>query len=147
MKQVHKLTLLVIIISAVLLAACGGEGSGTSGDTVTDYDSFIQALRTNGAAVEAAGTVSQPFFSVEGKILSVEGQDVQVFEYLDADTAQAEAELVSPDGSSVGTSMVTWIEAPHFYRTGKLIALYVGSSESVLNVLEVVLGPQFAGRS
>ncbi len=146
MKQVHKLTLLVII-SAVLLAACGGEGSGSSSEPVTDYESLIEALRAEDATVEEAGSVSQPFFSVEGQVISVNGQDVQVFEYQDADAAQAEAELVSPDGSSVGTSMVTWIEAPHFYRSGKLIVLYVGGSESVLSVLEAVLGPQFAGGS
>jgi hypothetical protein len=68
---------------------------------------------------------------------------VQVFEYQDADAVQADAELVSPDGSSVGTSMVTWIDTPHFYRKGKLIV----GSEGVISMLEAVMGSQFANGS
>jgi hypothetical protein len=63
------------------------------------------------------------------------------------DPYQTDAELVSPDGSSVGTSMVTWIGTPHFYREGKLIVIYVGGSEGVLSVLEAVMGSQFANGS
>ncbi|NIM93557.1 MAG: hypothetical protein GTO18_07580 [Anaerolineales bacterium] len=39
-----------------------------------------------------------------------------------------------------------WVGAPHFFRSGKLVVLYLGSGESLLNALEAVLGPQFAGR-
>ena len=41
--------------------------------------------------------------------------------------------------------MVSWVAAPHFYQTGKLIVLYVGDDTAVHNVLENVLGSQFAG--
>ncbi len=74
------------------------------------------------------------------------GSDVQVFEYAAADAADTEATLVSSDGSSVGTSMISWIAPPHFYKAEKLIVLYVGESEPVIGALESVLGPQFAGR-
>jgi heat shock protein HslJ len=43
--------------------------------------------------------------------------------------------------------MVSWVASPHFYRVEKLIVLYVGGSEPVTDVLESVLGKQFAGRS
>ena len=60
--------------------------------------------------------------------------------------AQADADLVAPDGSSVGTSMPFWVDDPHFYHSGKLIVLYLGSDQSILTALEAILGPQFAGR-
>jgi hypothetical protein len=145
MKHMRKLTLIFLLIGAVLLAACGGEETVSHGETVTDYISLVDALRAEGATVEPAGAVSQPFFSVEGQLIRVDGQDVQVFEYQDEETAQSQAELVSPDGTSVGTSMMTWVEPPHFYQKGSLIVLYVGSSEEVRSALEAVLGPQFAG--
>lgn len=116
------------------------------GGPVTDYVSLIDQLRTAGATVELAGAVSQPFFSVKGQVIKVNGEDVQVFEYTDAAAAEAEAATVSPDGGSIGISMVTWVAAPHFYKTGKLIVLYVGDNQTIITTLETALGPQFAGR-
>lgn len=116
------------------------------GGPVTDYVSLIDNLRAAGATVEPAGDISQPFFSVKGNAITVNGGDVQVFEYTDTAAADTEAALVSPDGSSIGTTMVSWVAAPHFYQTGKLIVLYVGDDTAVINVLETVLGSQFAGR-
>lgn len=116
------------------------------GGPVTDYVSLIDQLRAAGATVESAGAVSQPFFSVKGQVIKVNGEDVQVFEYTDAAAAEAEAATVSPDGGSIGTSMVTWVAAPHFYKTGKLIVLYIGNNQTTLAALETALGPQFTGR-
>ncbi len=57
-----------------------------------------------------------------------------------------EAYEISSDGGSIGTSMVTWIDAPHFYKGGRIIVLHVGSDAPVLDLLEGALGSQFAGR-
>ncbi len=116
------------------------------GGPVKDYISLVDNLRAAGATVDPAGEVTQPFFSVKGLIINVNGDDVQVFEYEDATTADNEAALVSPDGSSVGTSMVGWVAPPHFYKVGNLIVLYVGESKAVIDTLESVVGSQFAGR-
>jgi len=114
---------------------------------VTDYISLIENLRATGATVEPAGELTQPFFSVTGKVIKVNGSDVQVFEYNNTVSAEAEAALISPDGSSIGTSMVGWIEPPHFYKVDKLIVLYVvGTSQDMIDMLQRVLGEQIAGR-
>ena len=70
----------------------------------------------------------------------------QVYEYADEAAAQSDAALVDASGSTIGTSQPFWVDVPHFFRSGKLIVLYVGSDESVLLALEALLGPQFAGR-
>ncbi len=116
------------------------------GGPVTDYVSLVDNLRAAGATVNPAGEVEQPFFSVKGFVIKVNNGDVQVFEYMDANAAEAESQLVSPDGSSVGTSMVGWVAPPHFYKVEKLIVLYVGENEDTIGMLDSVLGPQFAGR-
>lgn len=71
---------------------------------------------------------------------------VQLFEYENAATADAQAALVLPDGSSVGTSMPFWVAPPHFYKAGRLVVLYVDESDIAVEALETVIGPQFAGR-
>lgn len=79
-------------------------------------------------------------------MVKVRNEDVQVFQYSNIAAAAAQAALVSPDGSTVGTSKFHWIGPPHFYRQGKLLVLYVGDNGKVLKALEAVLGRQFAGK-
>ena len=138
-------------VGLLIGAACVQASTATPtpivshGGSVTDYVSLIDNLRAAGATVEPAGDVSQPFFSVKGQVITVNGGEVQVFEYSADASADAEAALVSPDGGSVGTSMISWIAPPHFYKKSRLIVLYVGDNTAVIEALEGVLGPQFAG--
>lgn len=112
---------------------------------LSDLDTLVEALKARGLGVERAGDVSQPFFSAEGRALTVAGENVQVFQYRTAGDARKEAAQVSPDGSSVGTSMMSWVSTPHFYRKENLIVLYVGEKEEVLRALQSALGARFAG--
>jgi hypothetical protein len=112
---------------------------------VIDVTSLIAGLRAGGSKVEEAGEISQPFFSVQGRQRTVDGENVQAFEYASQRAADREAKQVSPDGSSVGSSMVSWGGTPHFYKKGKLIVLYVGDDQGVLRALRLLLGTQFAG--
>ena len=108
---------------------------------------LIDPLLATGADVKVTSEeVKQPFFSVGGRIILVDGEPVQVMEYRDAAALEADAGHISPDGSSTGTTMVTWIALPHFFRSDTAIVLYVGDSPKVIEALTAVLGPQFAGR-
>jgi len=114
-----------------------------------DYDSFVDNLRAAGATVEhetLPQVIVQDFFSVTGQVFKVNGEEVQLFEYDNQSKAEVEAALVSPDGSSIGTSMPFWAAPPHFYKAGRIIVLYVGENQAVTKALETVLGAQFAGQ-
>lgn len=147
MKYYPLILFSCLLFTLMVLGACNGqeELAVPQDSAVTDLDSLVESLQANGATVEKADPVSQPFFKPQGQVLVVNGQDVQVFEYDSEASANAEADLVAPDGSSVGTSIMTWIATPHFYKSGKLIVLYVGDQDDTINVLEAVLGTQFAG--
>ena len=107
---------------------------------------LIDPLLVTGADVKVTGeVVKQPFFSVAGTIILVNGERVQVLDYGDTDDPEAAAHI-SPDGSSIGTTMVSWVAPPHFFRTETAIVLYVGENPKVIEALTLVLGPQFAGR-
>jgi hypothetical protein len=127
----------------------GGNCTANNGSGA-DYASLIDNLRKAGAVVEPQGEASPDFLSAKRMVMTVNGSNVTVWEYDDAAAADAEAALISPDGSSLRTdtkiTLVDWIAPPHFYKAGKLIVLYVGESEDVIAVLECLLGPQFAGQ-
>ena len=90
--------------------------------------------------------VEQPFLFVKGQIIRIDEQDVQVFEYRTTHAAELDANKIDRTGSSTTTSMPMWIAPPHFFKTGRLIVLYVGEDQSVLQALVDILGPQFAGK-
>ncbi len=138
-KRILSIGLLLLL--AFTVAACGPSNDGLA----SDYDSLVEKLQSAGAAVEEGDELLQPFFSVPAKVIKVNGSDVQVFEYAEAASADEEAAQVSADGFSIGTTMLSWMDTPHFYKSGKLIVLYVGSDAEVLTTLEQALGPQFAG--
>ncbi len=137
--------LLLVIILLMLLVYGAGCTKEEPAKPATDYASLVDNLRTAGATVEPAGEIIQDFFSVRAQVIKVNGDDVQVFEYSDKTAADTEAALVSPDGSSIGTSTPFWVGPPHFYKSGRIVVLYIGENNSVVNMLQNVLGNQFAG--
>lgn len=152
-------TIMILLVLAVSSVACAPEqASGPADETpgeptvvshggpVEDQVSLIDALRAGGAEVELGEPVEQTFFSVAGQILKINGEDVQVFEYESAEAMEADAAQVAPDGSSIGTSMVTWVATPHFFKSGRMLVLYVGDDATILDLLESAMGEQFAGR-
>jgi len=143
-----------LLVAAAGACGCGGNASASDhsrqgeprSPRATGYASLAANLRAAGASVRLGAKVDQPFFPVSGRLIEVHGEDVQVFEFADAAAAKAQAAPISPTGTTIGTTKVQWIGAPHFYRKDRLLVLYVGDSERVLKALETVLGPQFAGR-
>ncbi len=146
-----RVVLIISILSLLVFVGCDEiiEQFYTTndGDEISDRETarLIADLRAAGATVSPSGEITQPFFTVKGQVVKVNSHDVQVFEYATATTSDAEAAQVSPDGSSIGTSIVTWIATPHFYKRGQVIVLYVGDDVDVINPLKAVLGEQFAG--
>ncbi|MBI2185230.1 MAG: hypothetical protein HYU39_09780 [Thaumarchaeota archaeon] len=121
------------------------------GGPVKDYVSLVDTLRAKGLKVEPAERIYQPFFTMQAQVILVDGHSVQVYEYPDESTMNAEASKVSSDGGSIGddgkTMMISWIEQPHFYKTGKIMVIYVGRDPTILAALDSTIGTQFAGRS
>lgn len=138
-----RFLLFMFLLFNCLLFVIEGESRGKP---VTDYTSLIDNLRAAGIIVKRAGEVVQPFFSVKGMIIKVRGEDVQVFQYSHKTETDAQAAQVSPDGSTVGTTKIHWIGTPHFYKSEKLLVLYVGDNDNVLKALDDVLGQQFASK-
>ncbi|HEX6035995.1 MAG TPA: hypothetical protein VFY83_16270 [Anaerolineales bacterium] len=148
-RQILVFSLLML---AALASACANRSLAAAPaataepGSVQDKATFVTALEALDATVESGEPITQAFFTPEGSILKINGTDVQVFEYESVEAMEGEASQVTPDGGSIGTSMVTWVDTPHFYKAGRIIVLYVGSDQTVLDLLGKALGQQFAGR-
>jgi len=146
--KLHVVSIFLLILVSVI-SSCGTSatpGPSSAPVTIQDQASLINALQAAGATVETGDSITQEFFTPEGQTVKVNGADLQVFEYESAEAMEKEASQVAPDGGSIGTSMVTWMAPPHFYKAGRIIALYVGDDKPLLDLLNKVIGSQFAGQ-
>ena len=106
---------------------------------------LMGALREAVAGIKAAGEVPQPLFSVPGQRYQMDGEELQVYEYTDEAAAQTDAQRISPDGFTIGTTTVDWLDTPHFFQRDRYLVLYLGQNPIILSLLESILGPQIAG--
>ncbi len=145
----------LLLLSVAFVIGCSNQPS-----SVRDYASLIDNLNKSPATLEPKGDLSQPpfpqsIFSGTAKLVELNGENLIVWEYKDAVTAETEAKFVSPDGfdfrkppdsksEGIGAT-VDYIAPPHWYKAGKIIVLYVGENQETIDLLETLLGQQFAG--
>jgi hypothetical protein len=140
---------LLIVAFASAMNSCGTGATARPTDetsAVQDQASLLSALQAAGATTEINDSISQEFFSVEGQFITINGtEDIQVFEYPSGEEMESDASQIAPDGGSIGTTMINWVDNPHFYKSGRILILYIGNNETILSLLEKVMGKQFAG--
>jgi len=139
--------ILLVLAAAILssgISACAPVPTVEPGSGLDGFSVLVDALRAAGLDVEEVREIRQPFLSVPGKVISVNGVEIQVFEYEDEAAMRAEAATIAADGSSVGTTMITWAEPPTFFAKGSLIVLYVGAGSELVQLLVDILGEPIA---
>lgn len=68
---------LILIISVMTILVYGaGCAQKEPAGPAADYASLVDNLRAAGATVEPAGEIIQDFFSIKGKAIKVNGEDV-----------------------------------------------------------------------
>lgn len=134
----------------LLVAACQPQPEAShSAGTAQDQVAFIDALRARDYRVDILGDVEQPFLAASGTRVEVTGAgleepaELQLFQYESPAKAADDAESLGPGGAPSGVH-VNWIGPPHFFRSGRLLALYVGADSGVLALLRDLLGEEVA---
>jgi hypothetical protein len=155
MNNLSKKILILLMGMLILsLSACGrirdvvpGLGSfnrptveATDVASGEGYNDLVNALRAAGAEVSAAGRIEQPFFPVVGQVIDIDGTSVQVFEFEDQSTRQQVSDTISASGDEIGRFMPGWIDQPNFWASGRLIVLYLGEDQTLIELLSSVLG-------
>lgn len=146
-----------IALGLLALAGCANTTGDVTGDStmsdgmqieefagVSDLISYLQA---SGHTVSVTGAVTQSNMNGDATELTVNGNPMLVFEYMSAEAAEEDADRISIDGSQIDNQEITWPAEPHFYRQDNLIALYMGTDDTMLAALEDAMGAQIAGGS
>src|SRR5260370_4247833 len=118
-----------ILVLALLATSCE-KANPVGPSDLTSTNALVTALQQQGATVargEMLPRGSNPFFSTNAQVVAVNSQHINVFEYPTSAAAEKDAAKLSPDGSSVDSTMITWVGPPHFYKSGLLIVTYAGS--------------------
>jgi ketosteroid isomerase-like protein len=119
------------------------EGATTAGDLTAR--SLAAKLRAEKLVVKERPPIKQPFFKPKAQVLVIGDEDVQVFEFTSAREAEQAAATVDATGSTIGTTAMHWMAAPHFYRSGRIVAIHLGTSPGLRGALEKIMGKPFAG--
>jgi hypothetical protein len=150
----HCMISILLILGMVSIAGCSNQTTA-----VTDYASLIQHLNKSGGIFEPKGSTEQPsfpeVFSGTSKLIKLDGENLNIWEYGEEATAIMESKFVKFNGYDIyeppsandkgfgGT--IDWIAQPHWYQTGKIIVLYVGEKQGTLDLLAGLLNPYYAG--
>ena len=143
-KVVLGVAVVLVVLGAVLLVMTQVGA--------TSYASLQHALRAYGASVHDDGRGSEPFLGGTDHRLTVNGTDIDVFEYRTTLGASLDVSHISSDGSTIASGfgpfgsavVVDFIAPPHWFHSGRVIVLYVGQSSALRHLLQAVLGPQVA---
>lgn len=124
-------------------ATSGGE-NGAGDDVVAP--AFVGEWESSGATVVTGGQIPVSLFDgAAGQTYIVDDAELQVYQFKDEATAEAAADTISADGGMINDVSVRWAGAPHFYRLGDTIVLYVGDDAATLERLGGAFGTPFAG--
>lgn len=138
---------ILLVLLGLFAGACSTQpADSASPDEGVTTNALVESLSRAGLQVKAAGEIEQPFWTRRAQVFTVEGDDLQLYEFADEAAATRAAEQVAPDGGSIGQSSMSWIAPPHFYRSGRTIAIYLGTNRAVLDALQSLLGAPFAER-
>lgn len=133
-----------LLCAVLLLAGCGSAGGGKTNQ------GFLAGLEDHGITATSPQPEPPGILEVSSTVYRLPGGDLHVFTFPDGQTAKTAAVRVQPDGYMVRNTRginqsVSWSAPPHWYRSGRGIAVYLGSSSKVLDALTEIAGPQFAG--
>ena len=135
--------LLAAFLVVVLAAACRESISPAD-----DLAGLLKSLQQAGFGTpeqEATNVLESRFFDVPGVALIVPGRKLLAYEFADESQTGTQAGMGSLDGTGIGNKYVGWGDTPHFFSRGRLIVIYQGEDQRMLDTLEEALGPQFAG--
>lgn len=126
---------------------------GCNRSTQISYDSYeelVRNLENMGYTIEAED-VEESNLLGQRKWLTVDGsENISVYLYESNDEMEKDASYLSDDGFSYNNGKnamdIEWISHPHFYKSENMIILYVGENLEIIQVLEELVGPQFAGK-
>jgi hypothetical protein len=134
--------LLALVVWGQPQPALAGTGPGVSpaAGEIGGYADLVAALQAAGVTVTPGGDVDQPLIPVKGHLITINGADVQVFEFQDDATRQQVSDTILQAQNSVDTSLPSGVTLPNVWAKGRLIVVYVGDDQATITTLSKILG-------
>ncbi len=113
------------------------------------YEELVRNLENRGYTIETED-VEESILLGERKWLTINGsENISVYLYESNDEMEKDASYLSDDGFSYNNGKnamdIEWISYPHFFKSHNMIVLYLGENSKIVNAIEELVGPQFAG--
>ena len=137
--------ILCVTISLFTLIGCN-RSTQISYDA---YEELVRNLQSRGYTIDDED-VEKSILLGKRKWLTVDGsENISVYLYESNDKMEKDASYLSEDGFSYNNgkniTQIEWVSYPHFYKSENMIILYVGENLQIIQALEEIVGPQFAG--
>lgn len=117
-------------------------------DTSMNYseESFESDMKNKGFNLVETED-SKSYFSVSNDDYILNSEKISVYEYDENEQNRLETDLmtVTENGSFINGSEVKWGNGPHIYKKGRVVVLYDGNSNTILDALGEVLGIPLLG--
>ncbi|MDQ2933126.1 MAG: hypothetical protein M3Q80_01975 [bacterium] len=90
--------------------------------------------------LQLAKNITRKKFSAPGTLLTLENDNIQVFEYTDGEIASADLEKLVEYYYSDKAADLDWKDSVHIYRKDNLVIFYMGANKEILTVLNSFAG-------
>jgi hypothetical protein len=145
----------MLILVAIILVACSPQAGNTpipspeitppdteeiQESSSNSLDKFVTFLNDSGVSIEMGGVIEAPYFSSQGKVVRANNEDIQVFQYSDPKSRQADSDTISSDGTIKGQVKISWISQPIFWAHEDLLVIYLGSNSKLIDLISLSLG-------
>lgn len=117
-------------------------------DGVFDTEQFKSEMKDRGYKFEIKD-VAQDFLPAVRKRMIIGSEAIDIYRYDNNESMEEDAGRIDSGGctySGINSKKVSWTKAPHFYKKGNIIVLYVGNDRDIISHLSEILGNQFAGQ-
>lgn len=100
-------------------------------------EDIIKKITATGLNPIVVGPIMRGTFSVEGKIVTLGGDNINIYEYANSNIASDE--VVSFQLSSE-TSAGSWKKEVYLYSKDNIIVFYMGEKKNIINSLNTIFG-------
>ncbi|WP_024616011.1 hypothetical protein [Clostridium sp. Ade.TY] len=96
---------------------------------------------------ESKNNAMEKLFSVSGKILSIKNGEIYVYEYNkdQKDKLKNDLNSIQNNNSIMNGGDIKWNVSPHFYSKGRVVVVYDGNNQEILNALSEIMGMPLVG--
>jgi hypothetical protein len=110
------------------------------GFVIETAEDVYHAFLYEGVDAEVGTNLNAPLQTEEAFYITVEGEQVQLYQMSTREDAERVAEAISEDGSSIGVFPIPANGTPHFFLAGRVIVFYQGETPELLELMVELFG-------